>query len=343
MISPATSLAIDWTCLAVTISIGAARLYIQFTRAKRREISHYDTELILILVFVLGLASVGANTSKNIKLIKLGNSPYIDSESEEIMTRKFLFAQSFIYYIMIWLIKTAFLTTYFHFRATIRPILKRILYLLTLFVILTFITVILVMLLTCRPLSRAWSIGPDFCSPQQKIWSHSKTAAANILTDAALMALFIAILKDLHLGRRERWGVIIFLCISAIPIFAAVLRLVIVILALDGKERERSKMDVQRFNNILYLASEVEITTAFVAACLPAMRVFFRRKYEERFYSGREGSVRGSLGGSAPRTPEQQCGSVRKPVMAFCKTPRRSTEDDLEWERRIEEDLRLRT
>lgn len=90
MISPATSLAIDWTCLAVTISIGAARLYIQFTRAKRREISHYDTELILILVFVLGLASVGANTSKNIKLIKLGNSPYIDSESEEIMTRKVL-------------------------------------------------------------------------------------------------------------------------------------------------------------------------------------------------------------------------------------------------------------
>ena len=136
---------------------------------------------------------------------------------------------------------------------------------------------------------------------------HTKAAAANIITNLActssllsppstyltplttippVIGLFIAIFRTLHLGARERWGIICFLCISTIPVIAACLRLVVIIISF---RTSRTRGEIQRFNDILYLASEMELTTAFIAACLPAMRVFLREKREAKMRQGLRG------------------------------------------------------
>lgn len=146
------------------------------------------------------------------------------------------------------------------------------------------------------------SLGRDSCSPQSKIWNHSKTAACNILTDLFLIGLFLAILRRLHLGRRERWGVIFFLTVSAVPVLAAILRLVIIVAALKRAGAQvppaQREVDVRRFQDVLYLASEVEVTTAFIAACLPAMRALFRQKHETRQYANSANEYKASRGSS---------------------------------------------
>lgn len=158
----------------------------------------------------------------------------------------------------------------------------------------------------------------DFCSPQQKIWNHCKTAAANIVTDlfrkptliclhdisvpnvSAVIGLFLAILRTLHLGRRERWGVVIFLTISAVPVLAAILRLIIIVLALQQTIEDRDPKEVQHFKEILYLTSQVELTTAFIAACLPAMRVFITDRKEKQQYRAASLEYKGVLRSPQP-------------------------------------------
>lgn len=89
------------------------------------------------------------------------------------------------------------------------------------------------------------------------------------------------------------------------PVLAAILRLVVIVAALKQPPGRLSAAqqgdEVKRFQDVLYLASEVEVTTAFIAACLPAMRALFRQKHETRQYanSHKEGKgSRGSSGGS---------------------------------------------
>jgi len=163
-----------------------------------------------------------------------------------------------------------------------------------------------------------------FCSPQEKIWNHSKTAAANILTDLFLVALFLVILRRLQLRRRERWGVVFFLMVSAIPILAAILRLTIIIRAMKPL-RHRTMNDLKKFYDILYLASEIEVTTAFIAACLPGMRVFLREKKDSRRqYSMASNEYRGGNKAppGTPRTPRPQT-----PRSVFLDTSRDSSSD----------------
>jgi hypothetical protein len=57
---------------------------------------------------------------------------------------------------MVWLIKAAFLSMYFHFREKISKACKTALYILTFLVVLTFVVITLMMLLTCLPINRAW-------------------------------------------------------------------------------------------------------------------------------------------------------------------------------------------
>ncbi|KAF8250782.1 hypothetical protein K440DRAFT_131419 [Wilcoxina mikolae CBS 423.85] len=326
MPSPVVSIVIEWLCLLVTYGICGARIFVLWTRKRKSMYRKCDTEIILCLVLLVGTCNVSINTWKNVRLIRVGDGTTSGPRREEqLFQLKLLYAQSFIYFIMVWLIKAAFLSTYFHFREKITKTCKTALYILTFLVAASFIIITLVMILTCLPIERAWSLNPNyFCSPQQKIWNHSKTAAANIFTDLFLVILFLAILRRLHLGRRERWGVIFFLTVSAIPIIAAILRLTIIILALKPL-KPRTPAAVQRFYDVLYLASEIEVTTAFIAACLPAMRVFVREKRETRQYSRTSNEYKNGNKAppGTPRTPRPQT-----PRQAFLSSNSRDSSTD---------------
>ena len=72
------------------------------------------------------------------------------------MCLKIIFAQSFIYIVIVWLIKAAFISTYFHFRHKMKWSCKMALYIITACVVGTFLTVTLMMFVTCLPLHRIW-------------------------------------------------------------------------------------------------------------------------------------------------------------------------------------------
>ncbi|KAA8910262.1 hypothetical protein FN846DRAFT_553966 [Sphaerosporella brunnea] len=307
MITPAVTIVIDWTCMLVTYSIFAGRLWVRIRQNRKSMFPKWDTDIILGLIVAVATVALGANTWKNVQQLRADDSSSPAGE-DSVMALKLLYAQSFIYYIIVWLIKAAFLSTFWHFSQKITRKCKIALYILTALVIATFILITLTMFLTCLPIQRAWSLGPDFCSPQQKIWNHSKTAAANIVTDLFLIGLFIAILRNLSFGTRERWGIIFFLTISAIPILAAILRVIIVALALRPTLDKPTPEDTSRFNGILYLASEIELTTAFIAACLPAFRGYFKEKKELRHYSQTSHEFHGSEHGGA----KDRIGSSRR-------------------------------
>lgn len=59
---------------------------------------------------------------------------------------------------MVWLIKAAFLSTYFHFRGKISKGCRYALYVLTALVAISFVVITLMMFLICRPLERAWFV-----------------------------------------------------------------------------------------------------------------------------------------------------------------------------------------
>lgn len=69
---------------------------------------------------------------------------------------QFLYAQSFVYFIIVWLIKAAFLSIYFHFRQKMTRACKTALYVLTALVVVSFLVITLMMFVTCLPVERAW-------------------------------------------------------------------------------------------------------------------------------------------------------------------------------------------
>lgn len=96
-------------------------------------------------------------------------------------------------------------------------------------------------------------------------------------------------------------GVIVFLCIASVPVIAATLRLIVVAVALNSFNTSPTLPQQQKFNDTLYLSSQIEIASAFFAACLPAMRVFFRQKRERR-RSSKELRVANSTPSSSMRS-----------------------------------------
>lgn len=61
---------------------------------------------------------------------------------------------------VVWLIKAAFLSTYFHFREKISKRCRYALYVLTALVAISFVVITLMMFLICLPLERTWFVPP---------------------------------------------------------------------------------------------------------------------------------------------------------------------------------------
>lgn len=70
MVSPATTVVIDWLCLLLTYLTCALRLAVICTRSRKRSRSHYSTEIFLCLALATATASVVANTVKNTRLMR---------------------------------------------------------------------------------------------------------------------------------------------------------------------------------------------------------------------------------------------------------------------------------
>jgi hypothetical protein len=90
MISPASSIVVDWLLLLVTYLICGVRLYVVYSRARssRKLRRRCDTEIILCTVLAIGTANVCVDTWRNYKLIQFqrrAGSGGVDDEDRREM------------------------------------------------------------------------------------------------------------------------------------------------------------------------------------------------------------------------------------------------------------------
>lgn len=90
MISPISTIVVDWLLLLVTYLICGARLYVVYSRARssRKLRRRCDTEIILCTVLAIGTANVCMDTWRNYKLIQFqrrAESGGVDKEEQQEM------------------------------------------------------------------------------------------------------------------------------------------------------------------------------------------------------------------------------------------------------------------
>lgn len=86
MISPVTTIVIDWLLVLVTYLICGVRLYVihySHAHSSRKQRRRWDTEVILCSVLAIGTASVCVDTWKCCKLIQLQRRAGPTGEDDE--------------------------------------------------------------------------------------------------------------------------------------------------------------------------------------------------------------------------------------------------------------------
>jgi len=125
-------------------------------------------------------------------------------------------------------------------------------------------------ILYCIPISDFWSLEAalgDRCPP--KISFLAFTGASNVVTDLAILALPIVVLRHLNLPTKKKIGVAIILATGSFVSIISVVRLVKSIQSYTSDDL------AYKILNVL-LWSSTELHTAVVCACMPTLRPFLR-------------------------------------------------------------------
>ncbi|KAM0478815.1 hypothetical protein ACHAP7_005971 [Fusarium lateritium] len=120
---------------------------------------------------------------------------------------------------------------------------------------------ILLNTLACIPVSAFWdhSVGGS-CVPNNPSWYIN--AAGNIVTDILIILLPLPILRELRLGRRQKWILISIFCLGFFTCMISIIRI-----------KFLSITDDITWNNVEAAAWSVsELCSGIICACLPTLR-----------------------------------------------------------------------
>ncbi|KAF8474631.1 hypothetical protein BDZ91DRAFT_823337 [Kalaharituber pfeilii] len=185
---------------------------------------------------------------------------------------------SLAYLITLWLVKIAFVVIYFEFSEILPKRTRWLLYGTAVLVGVSWVYVLVINILWCQPVTRRWSIGPDFCNSFTAISPVLQTVIANIVTDLLLMVTAFAIIRWIYvrtkMHKNEFRAVWFMMAIGSMTITIAVARLVVILVY--SKWYDEDAMS----SGLISLLTEIEAVMAGCAACLPAMRTLFRKKVQ---------------------------------------------------------------
>ncbi|KAH6957400.1 hypothetical protein HG530_014805 [Fusarium avenaceum] len=255
------------TILAIVVSIPMIAFSVVLLRVYTRTIllrnfGVDDGCVIIALLFTLACATlVGYNTRNG---FGAHQSTVSDDEFRAFM--KTFYFSIVTYNIALAAIKTTFLVQYYR-AIGVRRYKKA--YMIALVIVGAWsVSQILLNALVCIPISAFWdhSAGGS-CVPSNPSWYIN--AAGNIVTDILIMLLPLPILRELRLGRRQKWILISIFCLGFFTCIISIIRIKFLSITEDIT-----------WNNVEAAAwSVTELCSGTICASLPTLRPLVSRHF----------------------------------------------------------------
>ena len=144
----------------------------------------------------------------------------------------------------------------------------------TVVVIITYIIVLTIHFTWCTPVHRNWTVSlQEFpgTSSIDNLTTLTVGSFLNVATDLMILILPLLIVKSFNLKQREKWGLCFIFAVGVMCVTASVVRYYKMYVPFDHPP---ATVEGAR---VAFLWSTIEVTTGFIAFCLPSFRlVLFR-------------------------------------------------------------------
>jgi len=264
---------VQWFFLIVEILVVGLKVWIDIPNFRRRSIAISSGSLFFGLV-----GNIVGNALNTAVLVGMQDNIAHPSESGSIKLLKMSFSLGFFYFVALYAVKACLLGLYFAFfgglmvqRSIAIPLWISVGY-----VISGFLATILLELFTCFPVSRNWSLGPDYCTPAQYTWIFGVMTSLSISTDLLVLGIPIALLLKIRLSNKYNFAIGFVLCLGLVSVVSGLVRVGITA-PKDGNETVDPAVAESNLVKIMFW-SEIEVFFGFLAACLPSYVALFRRR-----------------------------------------------------------------
>ncbi|KAF4628888.1 hypothetical protein G7Y89_g9255 [Cudoniella acicularis] len=195
-----------------------------------------------------------------------GHHTIIPNPANIIPTLKLAFASQLLYQFTLAITKVGICL--FYLRIFQDRVSKILVYLITGFVVLTFLPLELGVVFRCSPVSDAWKFGNANCAAQNpRVFA---AAACNIFADVLLMAFVFPRFASLKMGRRQKISLMAIVSLGFLVIIVAIIRVARVAHLADDLDLSWDGYDVTTW-------SSVEVSTGIFCASAPCIRPLLRQ------------------------------------------------------------------
>ncbi|RPA73120.1 hypothetical protein BJ508DRAFT_314113 [Ascobolus immersus RN42] len=285
-ITPELQIGLQTTYFVITASLVALRYWALQLKKKRSGLSKavLYSNVIILIVWVVSTAGEGIFIKRAIDQIQNRESDNpeqsvssafdVPLSTLESNLKQNLFIK-IIYITLLWLCKSAFIAFYYDLHAYLSIPLRRALYATTFYTLLTYIASLAIILGWCRPFSTHWARGAQNCTPFHSETAVSLTSALNVSTDLLIMALPVCLLKRRkRLHTREKYSMLFIFSLGILTVSAAIARWSLILTFISKPENTLfAGVQIEAYE----LIAQLECLVAFIATCLPSLRVLLFR------------------------------------------------------------------
>ncbi|PUU78902.1 hypothetical protein B9Z19DRAFT_28771 [Tuber borchii] len=289
-------LALSWGLNSLVFAILVIRLVLH-RRQKLKGPAIVISDVLICISFFFGIALISMDAWMYSKEIE-ARTRKLSLHDKETFPKLF-FLCGYLVFSAMWFSKGAFVVYYYHLFTNLSKKLKYYLMFVTIFTMSTYIFIMLLQTLWCRPIWTNWTLDPlRGCSATGNTTTHPLWSFMNIATDIFILAVPLSVLHTLQLRRRQVVALVVVFLIGGLSIFAAVARFVIMF----PEIKKNAKAPIVHAYELWAL---IEIASSQLTVCLPALRGWLRGRKDNRSRktwggNGRK-TVSGVSGGSSAK------------------------------------------
>ncbi|KAI5200672.1 hypothetical protein E4T38_06464 [Aureobasidium subglaciale] len=266
-ISGEAVMAIEWTLFALAYSLVGLRIGVRITKRQQKHVIVSDILLVVSALDCLGLIICDTWTYAlgGMRYIPQGEALSAANIRNEVALDKISFASNYFYDTGMYWPKAALIALYFKIIPSTMPRLRMALYLVTAFVLACAISTCLLDTLWCAPnVSSNWSLEEGACSTFNSLRVLQIDWALNFTSDVAIFVLPFPLLRHLHLGRSQIYGLLVTFALGLATIAVNLARFI----------------TIQTGNNwnAVFIWSMAEMAVAIIVVSLPALKTLLRHK-----------------------------------------------------------------
>ncbi|KAL7274280.1 hypothetical protein RUND412_002826 [Rhizina undulata] len=279
-------------CLAYALCCVAfaLRVYARLKFGKRKlNWSDYWTSLAWVFVTigtfvelarVLKEQELGRGRADNldsiIQIMSLGGPDYMYIFNSITELLKLAFVGVHFSLAALWCVKAGLLSIYFELSLHLSKKIKIALWVTAIYCAFSFVTVLFLHIFMCMPVSRNWTFLDNFCSSYMSPPFFITFLVVSLTSDLMLVIIPSVIIRSLHLQTRERYAFLFVVVVGSISIVSSIMRFTVIYVGTAGLEFGKGSGDT------IAIWGMIEMSSAFIACCLPSMRAFIRRDTPEK-------------------------------------------------------------